>query len=109
MSAYIGKTISVITTDDVRFIGRLEGISGETSTLTLANVSKLGTEERRTGGDAVPASSEILARIEFRGSEVKDLQVLEEEVVTKPNSAKPAAAAAAAPAGNQIVSDESEL
>lgn len=79
MSQYVGKSISLVDTQNVRYIGVLSSISAETSTLVLENVTVYGTESRASGPDKVPEEAEPRARLEFKGSDVRDLQVLESE------------------------------
>lgn len=79
MSQYVGKSISLVDTKNVRYIGVLSSISAETSTLVLENVTVYGTETRASGSETVPREAEPRARLEFKGSDVRDLQVLESE------------------------------
>jgi protein LSM14 len=60
-----------------RYVGTLVEINSENSTVALENVMSYGTEERRTGKESFPASSELYDYILFRGSDVKDLRIEE--------------------------------
>lgn len=69
------------------YVGTLHEINPEASTIALENVQSFGTEGRRgSSGDEIPPSSSIYEYIVFRGSDVKDISVAEEEKkeTTKP-------------------------
>lgn len=90
MAHFIGKTISLISKADIRYVGVLHEINSKESTVSLRNVRSYGTEGRVPGND-LPASDHIYEYIVFRGSDVKDL------TVSDPVST-PAPAPASAPA-----------
>lgn len=60
-------------------MGTLHEINPEASTIALENVMSYGTEGRRGGVDEVPRSAGIYEYIVFRGSDVKDISIAEEE------------------------------
>lgn len=80
MSQLIGKTISLISNSDIRYVGTLQNINSEESTVSLSNVWMFGTEGRRGGQNEVPPSPQLFQDVVFRGSDVKDLQVIEGNV-----------------------------
>ena len=73
---YIGATISLISKNEIKYVGVLDSIDTQQSTVTLAQVRSFGTEGRRSGSmEEVPPSREVFDYIVFRGSDIKDLQV----------------------------------
>lgn len=78
MAHFLGKTISLISNSDIRYVGVLHEINAKDSTVSLRHVRSYGTESRRTGADAVPPSSNVYQFIVFKGSDVKDLTVSDE-------------------------------
>ncbi|KAF4663262.1 Protein LSM14 A [Perkinsus chesapeaki] len=72
---YIGSKISLVSNAGIRYEGILYTINTEESTIALQNVKSYGTEGRKTPD--IPASDEIYDFIIFRGSDIKDLTVLE--------------------------------
>jgi len=78
MNAYIGSKISLISTSDVRYEGTLYSIDPNESTIALENVTHMGTEDRRK--DKVIAASPVVYQyIIFRGENIKNLKLIEEE------------------------------
>lgn len=81
MSHYIGKTISLISNKQLRYVGVLDKISAEDATIALKSVRSFGTEGRLAelgqGSLEVPAGSDVYEYVVFRGSDVKDLTVLD--------------------------------
>lgn len=75
MAHFIGKTISLISNSDIRYVGVLHEINSKESTVSLRNVRCYGTEGRRGGTNEFPASENIYEFIVFRGSDVKDLSI----------------------------------
>lgn len=74
MSEYIGKRIAITDSKKIRYSGVLSAISAETSTIDLKGV-KIYNE-----------SSELLDEkdsVHFKGSEVKDLHVLDDEDISR--------------------------
>ncbi|ORY40407.1 hypothetical protein BCR33DRAFT_852737 [Rhizoclosmatium globosum] len=77
MDAFIGATISLISKSDIRYIGVLHSINQLESTVALENVRSLGTEGRKANpSDEILGSSQVFEFIVFRGSDIKDLQVV---------------------------------
>lgn len=74
---YIGSKISLVSKAEIRYEGFLYTIDQNDSTVTLAKVISLGTEDRVPGQGAVPAREEVFEYIVFRGSDIKDLHVCE--------------------------------
>ncbi|KAJ5147364.1 hypothetical protein N7526_000716 [Penicillium atrosanguineum] len=80
MNHLIGQRFNLISKSDIRYVGTLHEINPEASTIALENVQSFGTEGRRgSSGDEIPPSSSIYEYIVFRGSDVKDISVAEEE------------------------------
>lgn len=77
MSQYIGKTISLVSNSNIRYVGVLHEINSEQSTVSLKQVRSYGTEGRRQGVDEIPPSDGVYEFIIFRGSDVKDLKIAE--------------------------------
>lgn len=75
MSAFIGKTISLISNSDIRYLGILHEINSEESTVSLMKVRTFGTEGRAGGANEIPASDAVYDYVVFRGSDVKDLKI----------------------------------
>lgn len=112
MSQYIGKTISLISVTDNRYVGLLEGIDSEKGTVTLQTVRCFGTEGRKNWGpEEIYPNPTVYKSVKFNGNEVKDLSILDvklEEVqpVLPPQSViQPAAAATA---GAERVTQQSQ-
>lgn len=81
MSQYIGKTISLISNKGVRYVGLLYNISAEDATVALQSVRSFGTEGRmaeqgQPNLEVLPGS-DVYDYVTFRGSDVKDLSVLD--------------------------------
>lgn len=81
MSQYIGKTISLISNKGVRYVGLLYNISAEDATVALQSVRSFGTEGRmaqqgQPNLEILP-KNDVYAYVTFRGSDVKDLSVLD--------------------------------
>lgn len=78
MSEYKGKTISLISQADLRYVGVLEDIDGTRGTISLANVRCLGTEDRVSDPTKVVyPSNEVYQRFQLTGDSVKALNILE--------------------------------
>ncbi|AEY96257.1 FADR037Wp [Eremothecium gossypii FDAG1] len=78
MSQYIGKTISLVSNNDNRYVGLLESIDSEQGVVTLNNVRCFGTEGRRGGGaDEVYPNPAVYNSVVFNGNDVKDLSILD--------------------------------
>lgn len=81
MSQYIGKTISLISNKGVRYVGLLYNISAEDATVALQSVRSFGTEGRmaeqgQPNLEVLPGT-DVYDFVTFRGSDVKDLSVLD--------------------------------
>jgi len=78
MSAHIGSKISLISTSEVRYEGTLYQIDTNESTISLKNVRHMGTEDRKTD-NKIDASSTVYSSIIFRGENIKNLRLVEED------------------------------
>ncbi|GAV52200.1 hypothetical protein ZYGR_0AG01910 [Zygosaccharomyces rouxii] len=78
MSQYIGKTISLVSVTENRYVGLLEGIDSEKGTVTLGDVRCFGTEGRKGWGpDEIYPNATVYRSVKFNGNEVKDLSILD--------------------------------
>ncbi|QLG73619.1 hypothetical protein HG535_0F01300 [Zygotorulaspora mrakii] len=78
MSQYIGKTISLISVTDNRYIGLLEDVDSDKGTVTLREVRCFGTEGRRNWGpEEIFPTPTVYKSVKFNGNEVKDLSILD--------------------------------
>lgn len=75
MAQFIGKTITLISNSENRYVGILHEINSKDSTVSLRQVQSFGTEGRRNGVNEFPPSDGIFEYIIFRGSDVKDLKI----------------------------------
>ncbi|ODV97611.1 hypothetical protein PACTADRAFT_78077, partial [Pachysolen tannophilus NRRL Y-2460] len=78
MAQYIGKTISLISNKGIRYVGILDNINGDEGTVSLTKVRSLGTEGRI--GDyskEIHPRPDIYEFVLFKGSDVKDLNILD--------------------------------
>jgi protein LSM14 len=66
------------------YVGTLHEINPEQSTIALENVVSHGTEGRRNGEGEIAPSSSVYEYIVFRGSDVKDISVVEDSKENKP-------------------------
>lgn len=73
-TGYIGSKLSLISKAEIRYEGILCSIDPVASTVTLAKVKSLGTEDRLTDRPSAPRD-EIFEYIIFRGSDIKDIHV----------------------------------
>ena len=94
MSQYIGKTISLISNKGLRYVGLLDNINAEDATVALKSVRSFGTEGRmaQAGNPAaeVMPGSDVYEYVVFRGSDVKDLSVLDTPIdEVKPDVYRP--------------------
>ncbi|KAJ5682280.1 hypothetical protein N7462_005445 [Penicillium macrosclerotiorum] len=80
MNHLIGQRFNLISKSDIRYVGTLHEINPEASTIALENVKSYGSEGRRGNpADEVPPSAAVYEYIVFRGSDVKDISVADEE------------------------------
>ncbi|KAG0656388.1 hypothetical protein C6P45_002730 [Maudiozyma exigua] len=78
MSQYFGKTISLISVTDNRYVGLLDNIDSDKGTVTLTNVRCFGTEGRKNWGpEEIYPSPTVYKTVQFNGNDVKDLSILE--------------------------------
>merc|ERR1712048_688232 len=73
---YIGSKINLISKAKIRYEGFLYTIDTKESTVTLAKVVSLGTENRKPD-NLIPPRDEVFEYIVFRGSDIEDLHVNE--------------------------------
>ncbi|XP_063979990.1 protein LSM14 homolog A isoform X5 [Diachasmimorpha longicaudata] len=79
----LGSKISLISKADIRYEGRLFTVDPQECTIALANVRSFGTEDRETQF-AVAPQNQVYEYILFRGSDIKDIRVVN-NVNTLPN------------------------
>ncbi|SCU80120.1 LADA_0B05160g1_1 [Lachancea dasiensis] len=78
MAQYIGKTISLISVTDNRYVGLLEGIDSERGVVTLNKVRCFGTEGRKHWGpQEIYPNPTVYDTVTFNGNDVKDLSILD--------------------------------
>ncbi|KAJ9604655.1 hypothetical protein H2200_010769 [Cladophialophora chaetospira] len=78
MDHLIGQRFNLISKSEIRYIGTLHEINPEQSTIALENVFSFGTEDRKVE-KFIPPSQQKYGFIVFRGSDVKDIKIAEEE------------------------------
>ncbi|XP_044746066.1 protein LSM14 homolog B-B isoform X2 [Coccinella septempunctata] len=71
----LGSKISLISKADIRYEGRLFTVDPQECTIALSSVRSFGTEERETTCP-IPAQNQVYDYILFRGSDIKDIRVL---------------------------------
>ncbi|CAG4946744.1 unnamed protein product [Parnassius apollo] len=71
----LGSKISLISKADIRYEGRLFTVDPQECTIALASVRSFGTEDRETQFPVAP-QSQVYDYILFRGSDIKDIRVL---------------------------------
>lgn len=85
----IGKTLSLISKKNIRYLGTLYSINETNATVALQNVRSYGTEGREEEGKFVAPTDAVHPFLLFRGQDIKDLHVHEEP--EKPVEGPPAA------------------
>eukprot|EP01062_Namystynia_karyoxenos_P012888 TRINITY_DN14642_c1_g2_i1.p1 TRINITY_DN14642_c1_g2~~TRINITY_DN14642_c1_g2_i1.p1 ORF type:complete len:328 (+),score=90.84 TRINITY_DN14642_c1_g2_i1:111-1094(+) len=90
----LGQKISLISKSAIRYEGTLAGIDAERNALTLSSVSLYGTEDR-PAPSFVPPGHQTYDFIVFRGNDIKDLTVHQDNVNMPP--ADPAIVSASGP------------
>ncbi|XP_041973491.1 protein LSM14 homolog B-A-like isoform X1 [Aricia agestis] len=71
----LGSKISLISKADICYEGRLFTVDPQECTIALASVRSFGTEDRETQFPVAP-QSQVYDYILFRGSDIKDIRVL---------------------------------
>lgn len=79
----LGSKISLISKADIRYEGKLFTVDATECTIALSEVRSFGTEERETRC-VVPAQPQIYDYILFRGSDIKDIRVLNTQPLNDP-------------------------
>jgi hypothetical protein len=76
------QRFNLISKSEIRYVGTLHEINPEQSTIALEDVYSFGTEGR-PAENFIPASNSKYGYIVFRGSDVKDIKVAEEQKENK--------------------------
>ncbi|XP_069687851.1 protein LSM14 homolog A isoform X2 [Periplaneta americana] len=71
----LGSKISLISKADIRYEGRLFTVDPQECTIALANVRSFGTEDRESQYPIAP-QNQIYDYILFRGSDIKDIRIV---------------------------------
>ncbi|KAJ9438584.1 Protein sum2 [Diplonema papillatum] len=74
-SPRLGQRLSLISKSNIKYEGTLSNIDASQNTLTLANVTLFGTENRPSEKGFLPKSESVYEYIVFRGNDIKDLTV----------------------------------
>ncbi|XP_030750438.1 protein LSM14 homolog B isoform X3 [Sitophilus oryzae] len=72
----LGSKISLVSKADIRYEGRLFTVDPQECTIALASVRSFGTEDRETPCP-IPAQNQVYEYILFRGSDIKDIRIVE--------------------------------
>ena len=75
----VGSRISLISKSEIRYEGFLNFIDAKENTVGLKNVRMHGTEGRKGGNGEIPAGNQMYEYIVFRGADIKDLTVYEDQ------------------------------
>ena len=92
-----GKTLSLISKKNIRYLGTLYSINEQNATVALQNVRSYGTEGREEEGKFVAPSDAVHPFLLFRGQDIKDLHVHEEAAETETDSSDSPSNTEAAP------------
>jgi protein LSM14 len=76
------QRFNLISKSEIRYVGTLHEINPEQSTIALEDVYSFGTEGR-PAKDFIPASNQKFDYIVFRGTDVKDIKIAEEQKENK--------------------------
>lgn len=79
----LGSKISLISKADIRYEGRLFTVDPQECTIALASVRSFGTEDRESKFP-VPAQNQVYDYILFRGSDIKDIRVVNTQPLNDP-------------------------
>ncbi|KAG8222464.1 hypothetical protein J437_LFUL002199 [Ladona fulva] len=79
----LGSKISLISKSDIRYEGRLFTVDPHECTIALAQVRSFGTEDRECTFPVAP-QNEIYDYILFRGSDIKDIRVVNNPPLNDP-------------------------
>ncbi|CAB3376166.1 Hypothetical predicted protein [Cloeon dipterum] len=79
----LGSKISLISKADIRYEGRLFTVDPQECTIALSNVRSFGTEDRECSFPVSP-QNQIYDYILFRGSDIKDIRVVNTVVPNDP-------------------------
>ncbi len=82
MDHLIGQRFNLISKSEIRYVGTLHEINPEQSTIALEDVYSFGTEGRQVDS-FIPPSPQKFDYIVFRGSDVKDIKIAEEQSEAK--------------------------
>lgn len=81
MSEFEGKTISVISTEDIRYVGVLQSVDADRGTLSLIQVRILGTEDRIHDPSEIQLPQKtVYPSLHLDGANVKALEILDCDV-----------------------------
>lgn len=105
MTSQIGSRIHLTSVSEIRYEGLLHNIDIEGNTVSLTQVRIFGTEGRKGGVDEVPPSSEVFEIIVFRGSDIKDLTLFDEDTKSMQDPAIVSATRATDHSGHQSSSN----
>ncbi|RMZ77223.1 hypothetical protein DV738_g4495, partial [Chaetothyriales sp. CBS 135597] len=78
MEHLIGQRFSLISKSQIRYEGILHEINPEQSTIALEDVYSFGTENRQVAS-FIPPTQQKYDYIVFRGSDVKDISIVEQD------------------------------
>ncbi|XP_075226116.1 LSM14 family protein trailer hitch [Lycorma delicatula] len=79
----IGSKISLISKADIRYEGKLFTVDPNECTIALASVRSYGTEDREVE-NPVPPQAQTYEFILFRGSDIKDIRVVTNQLPNDP-------------------------